>query len=482
MTVSSSPDRSALSLTGAAKSFGPVQALRKAEFTLAAGEVVGLVGHNGAGKSTLMNIIAGVIRRDRGDFTIGGTRIGDEYDPAGALAHGVRCVFQELSLCRNLDLAENTRVLHPALRGWGWRRRARLLIVARLDDIFPDHGIAPDAWIEDLSLGERQMVEIARAYTDTDRPARFVILDEPTSSLGHQATAQLLAFIRRAAARGVGSILISHRLDEILTVCDRVVVMVDGEVREMRQTAGLDRRDLVAMMGHIETPLTAADRGRAFGERLISRAGTPGRELGLEASAGEVVGFAGLDGHGQRERLRELFFRTRPGAAAYVAGDRGSEGVFPLWSICENLTIRTLPNLRRGGLISIEGERTLATDWVARMKVTTDSIDRPLVTLSGGNQQKVLFARALATDAAIIFLDDPMRGVDVGTKQEVYRMIREEAAQGRCFVWFTTETEELANCDTVYVFREHWAVTRLEGAEVTPARIVQASFGEGAHV
>jgi ribose transport system ATP-binding protein len=165
-----------------------------------------------------------------------------------------------------------------------------------------------------------------------------------------------------------------------------------------------------------------------------------------------------------------------------VAGDRGTEGVFPLWSICENMTIRSIAALRDGPLISRRQERTMAEDWVGRMKVKTDGIDRLLTTLSGGNQQKVLFARALATKAPIIFLDDPMRGVDVGTKTEVYRMIREEAAAGRCFVWFTSEIEEMANCDTVYVFHEQHATTRLQGAEVTPARIVQASFGERADV
>jgi ribose transport system ATP-binding protein len=483
MTQPPHPERPVLELRGAAKSFGAVRALRGADFAITAGEVVGLVGHNGAGKSTLMNIISGVIRRDAGDFLIGGSAIGADYTPAAAQDLGVRCVFQELSLCRNLDLAENARVLHAGLRGFGWRGRARRLIADALEDVFPGHAIPLSAKVENLALGERQMVEIARAYTETDRPARFVILDEPTSSLGHQATAQLLRFIRRAADRGVGSILISHRLDEIIEACDRVVVMVDGEVTGERPAAGLTRRDLVAMMGHIETPIAADIAKSARGVTRIATPGAPGRELPIEASAGEVVGFAGLDGHGQRERLRALFFAAGgKGKAAYVAGDRGTEGVFPLWSIRENLTIRSIAVLRDGLLISRAREQAMATDWVARMKVKTDGTDRLLVTLSGGNQQKVLFARALATDAPIIFLDDPMRGVDVGTKQEVYRMIREEAARGRCFVWFTSETEELANCDTVYVFREHCATTRLQGAEVTPARIVQASFGEGAHV
>ena len=232
-------ERPTLELRAAAKSFGPVRALRGTDFSIVAGDVVGLVGHNGAGKSTLMNIIAGVVGRDAGDFLIGGTAIGADYSPAKALRHGVRCVFQELSLCRNLDVAENTRMLHASLRGFGWRGRAGRLIHGMLEDIFPEHGIPLRAKVEDLSLAERQMVEIARAYTDTDLPARFVILDEPTSSLGHEATAQLLRFIRRAADRGVASILISHRLDEILEVCDRVVVMVDGEVVGRREAAGL---------------------------------------------------------------------------------------------------------------------------------------------------------------------------------------------------------------------------------------------------
>jgi ribose transport system ATP-binding protein len=304
MALSTLSERPTLELRAVAKSFGPIRALRGTDFSIVAGDVVGLVGHNGAGKSTLMNVIAGVIGRDAGDFLIGGTAIGGHYSPAIAQRHGVRCVFQELSLCRNLDLAENTRMLHASLRGFGWRGRARRLIRDMLEDIFPEHGIPLTGKVEDLSLAERQMVEIARAYTDTDSPARFVILDEPTSSLGHEATAQLLRFIRRAADRGIGSILISHRLDEILEVCDRVVVMVDGEVVGRREAAGLTRRDLVDMMGHVETPLAAETALRSLGKKRIETPGTPGQELPIEASAGEVVGFAGLDGHGHRERLR----------------------------------------------------------------------------------------------------------------------------------------------------------------------------------
>jgi ribose transport system ATP-binding protein len=478
----------ALAITGATKSYGAVRALRGVDFRVAPGEVVGLIGHNGAGKSTLVNILAGTVRRDEGRFTIGGREIGGAYDPYEAHRHGVRCVFQELSLCPNLDLAENTKVMHRSLRGFGWRKRAYRLVAERLDEIFPGHGVRPGRQVGDMPLGARQMVEIARAFTVTDEPLGFVILDEPTSALGHHAADQLLAFVRRAAAGGVASILISHRLDEILGVCDRVVVMVDGRVVAERPAAGTTRADLVGLMGDIEAAAArpAAGAARAAGAGLLESEGRDGAGLPIEAAAGEVVGFAGLDGHGQRERLRELFAaasrrhrRRRGPPAAYVAGDRQAEGVFPHWSIADNLTIRSLRALRNGWLISPRGARRLAEDWAARMKVKADGIDSPILSLSGGNQQKVLFARALASDARIVFLDDPMRGVDVGTKQEVYRMIRAEAEGGRCFVWYTTELEELDNCDRVYVFREGRATARLEGDEIAPGRILAASFGEG---
>ena len=471
-----------------AKSYGAVQALRGVDFRVLPGEVVGLVGHNGAGKSTLMNVLAGTVQRTSGSFTIGTTAV-ETWSPHQAEGHGLRCVFQELSLCANLTLAENTRIIHRPLRGFGWRRRAREVIRGRLDEIFPGHGIPVEARVSDLPIGARQMVEIARAFSETDRPVRCVILDEPTSALGHEATDQLLAYVRGAAARGVACILITHRLDEIMAVCQRAVVMVDGAVVAERPITGLTRAALVGLMGAIEAP---RDRSRGAARQIrqaplvIDFPGTDAADLPIQAAAGEIIGFAGLDGHGQRERLRALYSsgrsRSRKGLAppvAYVAGDRGSEGVFALWSIADNLTIRSLRALGRGGLVSIDAERRLAQTWSERLNVKTPLIDAPILSLSGGNQQKVLFARALASDAGLIFLDDPMRGVDVNTKQEVYRLIRSEAASGRCFVWYTTELEELTNCERLYVFREGRAAARLTGTEIEPARILEASFGGG---
>lgn len=466
------------------KSYGAVQALCAVNFHLGGGEVVGLVGHNGAGKSTLMNVLSGAVPRTAGSFRYAGDDI-DSWGTAKAQAGGLRCIFQELSLCGNLSAAENTRIIHRQLRGPGWRKRAREMISRALDAIFPGNGIDPDAKISGLAIGERQMVEIARSFTETDIPVRCVILDEPTSALGHQATEQLLAYIRTAAAQGVACILITHRLDEILAVCDRAVVMVDGAVVGEKPTAGLSRSALVAMMGSIENTDARATRVQSTqaAARLINHSGNDADDKTIQAAAGDIIGFAGLDGHGQRERLRAIFNATEKAGktpVAYVAGDRGTEGVFGLWSIADNLTIRSLNALQRSGFVSLGEARTLAQTWSARLKIKAPSIDTPILSLSGGNQQKVLFARALASDARVIFLDDPMRGVDVGTKQEVYQLIRTEAAQGRTFVWYTTELDELKNCDRLYVFREGRAAEEIEGDAINQSRILEASFG-GAH-
>ena len=479
--AASAGDPALIEVRDVRKHYGAVNALGGVDFRLSAGEVVGLVGHNGAGKSTLMNVLAGTVERSGGGFRIDGREIG-AWSAASAQQAGLRCVFQELSLCANLSAAENARIVHKPLRGLHWRSRARAIIGPVLDEIFPGHGIDLDRKVADLSIGERQMVEIARAFTETDIRPRLVILDEPTSALGHEATEQLLAYVRRAAKRGIALILITHRLNEILSVCDRAVVMVDGKVVADRPATSLSRAALVELMGSIELP---RERGEAKAATarvpVIRHDGRDAADLPIEVGRGEIVGFAGLDGHGQRQRLRAMFFAARRDraapAGAYVAGDRGSEGVFSLWSIADNLTIRSLNALKRGGMVSSDAARKLAETWSAKLKVKAPSIDTPILSLSGGNQQKVLFARALASDAKVVFLDDPMRGVDVGTKQEVYRLIRAEAENGRSFVWYTTELEELTNCERIYVFREGRAATRLEGDAIETGRILQASFG-----
>jgi ribose transport system ATP-binding protein len=469
-------------LTGIARRFEAVQALKDVDFRVLAGEVLGLVGHNGAGKSTLMQILAGTLAPDQGGIKIMGEPVAGHWSPAAAAARGVRCVFQELSLCPNLTVAENTRIVHRGLSGPGWKRRARALAREALDAVFPGNGIDADAPVGELSLGRRQMVEIARTVTVTDAPLRLVILDEPTSSLDAVASGQLLAFVRRKAGEGIAFIFISHLLGEVLGSADRVVVMRDGRVVADRPAASLSRAALVELMGHVAAGESQRQRVQRMTEgHVLLDTMAPGGRFPVRLRAGEVVGLAGLAGHGQTRFLLDALGSRGWGARAglaFIAGDRQSDGVFRLWSIAENATVRSLRRLRRGFLIDPARVQALADTWRARIGIRTPDLGLPITTLSGGNQQKVLFARALASDARILLMDDPMRGVDVGTKSEVYALIREEAAKGRAFLWYTTELDELEHCDRVYVFREGEVVAHLAHDEITEQRVLHASFRE----
>ncbi|WP_284947100.1 sugar ABC transporter ATP-binding protein [Acidisoma cladoniae] len=471
------------------KSFGAVKALTGVDLTIVAGQALGLVGHNGAGKSTLMHVLTGTIAPTTGTVEGAGAD-GADYTVIAAKRLGLRCVFQELSLCPNLTVAENTRIMHPRLRGFGWRRRAGALIGAQLDEMFPGHGIAPGTVISDLSIGRRQMVEIARAFTVTQDPLRMVILDEPTSSLDPSTSRQLLTFMRRFVAGGGSTILISHLLREILDYCDRTVVMRDGTVVADEPTPNFDRERLIVTMGgaaegHAAAPVARIDAG----ERILRVRSRPKGQAGgleLRAHAGEIIGLAGLAGHGQSDLLVDVFDAGTSaagrsevhGPVALVAGDRQTDGVFPLWSIADNITIRSLSTLTKGLLISRERVDALAQSWKQRIGIRTPDMNNNILSLSGGNQQKALFARALGSDADIILMDDPMRGVDIGTKLDVYALIRAEAEKGRTFLWYTTEMDELEHCSTVFVFRNHQIVAELGRDELTEERVIHSSFQE----
>jgi ribose transport system ATP-binding protein len=476
-------------LDGVEKNFGAVRALDGVNLRVSGGECLGIVGHNGAGKSTLMNILAGTQAPGAGSVSFNSSA-GDDagvrtHSVSEAHAQGIRCVFQELSLCPNLTVAENARILHPGVKGWRWRRQASDLILDKLDEIFPGHGIRADDLVGDLSIANRQMVEVSRAFTVVDTPLRLVILDEPTSSLDAVIAQQLLAQVRRFVGAGGSCILISHLLEEILDTSDRIIVMRDGRVVDGRSAEAFDHQSLVEAMGSV-----AKERGReavsfaskrAAGEPIVSTS-PPGQKAGikLDAHKGEIVGLAGLSGHGQTETLVRLFedLRKTGSDVALVAGDRQNDGVFPIWSICQNIGIGSLQKLLKNGLLDREAERSLAETWRERIAIRTPDVDNNILSLSGGNQQKALFARAFGSPAKIILMDDPMRGVDIGTKQEVYRMIREQAVTGRTFIWYTTEIDELNHCDHVYVFRNGTIAAELARDEVTEQKVLHASFEE----
>jgi len=470
-----------ISLAGIGVSFGPVRALSDVALNIMPGECVGVVGHNGAGKSTLVNVINGRLSPTTGEACYDGAESKADFrNGQRARQAGIRSVFQELSLCPNLTVLENMRIPYRNMPWRNWRGNAASAVRSALDAVFPGNGIDPYRVVGDLSIAERQMVEIAIAFSRRDIDARLVILDEPTSSLDGSIADQLLAYIKKFCAAGGAVIFISHMLGEIFDVATRMVVMKDGRIIANDAAQTFTRDSLVDAMGHVVPD--GADSGdgrkqRELGDEVLRMAN------GLSARKGEIVGLAGLAGHGQAEALAQCYLErssdwraNRAPAVVFVAGDRARDGVMPLWSILRNLSLQTLVEFSRSFLVDRKAEKKLVADWHRKIKIKTDDVESSILSLSGGNQQKVLFSRALASSAPIVVMDDPMRGVDVGTKKEVYRMVRDEAEKGRTFLWYSTETDEILECDRVFVFRDSEIAAELTGDDITEENMLRASF------
>ncbi|KLU27248.1 ABC transporter ATP-binding protein [Caballeronia mineralivorans PML1(12)] len=474
-----------LSVRGVDVKFGNVCALQGVAFDFVKGECVAIAGHNGAGKSTLMSVLAGARRANAGSVQIDGASFECGFDANQARTLGIRCVFQELSLCPNLTIEENMRVVHPQLKHFGWRKRAGAIIEAQLDAIFPGHGLRGTDVVGDLSLTQQQMVEIARGFARVDTPVRLVILDEPTSSLDKYTSGQLLAYIRQSAADGVTCILITHMLEEMLRSADRVMVMRDGKVVSTLAAANLDKEQIIRAMGQFVeggvTPVQRPAETNGAAATLRWKVG-PGKRTSIDAVRGTIVGFAGLAGQGQTALLHEIYAGVRKRrsqqAVAFVAGDRRADGVFIDWTIAQNFDIRRLYNRGSPTWIDSVALRDLFDTWARKINIRGAAPTENILSLSGGNQQKVLFARALASDADLVLMDDPMRGVDIGTKLEIYALLQAEAAKGRTFIWYTTENDEFAYCDRTYVFRAGKVTRVLDRSECTEEALLAASFEE----
>lgn len=495
-------DRPVLALSAVAKSYGPTRALRDAHITVAPGEIVGLMGHNGAGKTTLVKIISGILAADSGTIEMSGDRMSARYGVREARRHGVALALQEISLCADLRLEENVALASPEIVRRGWRRRARVLIMERLDEMFPHHGIAPRVRVETLSLAQRQMLQIALASLSSGSEARLLILDEPTSALPEEFAESLFEYLHRAKrATGLAMLLVSHKMADILRHTDRTVVMRDGAVVDEHVTPGLTTDRILQSMGAAEA-VTQATRGirrttvGGDGYEVVQMSDVRWRglhDVSLSVRCGEIVGVAGLEGNGQRDVL-DAVWRSRgrhglhrglrhavkvAGRIGYVSGDRQIEGIFPLWGVRENLTISLLRRMRRMGSLSMRTERAETERWIERMAIKASAGTR-ITSLSGGNQQKVLLARSLALEPDLLMLDDPFRGVDITTKLDAYELLREEAARGRAVLWYTTENSELLECDIVYVLRSGRVAAVLSGDDLTVDKIIAASFDEGA--
>jgi ribose transport system ATP-binding protein len=480
MTLAQTADpRPVVQVRQATKTYGMTRALTGVDIDIHPGEVLGIVGHNGAGKSTLMRVLAGIATPDGGSVTVAGaTR------PLANGFPGVRTAYQEGSLALELTVKENVFLSSSRIMPrWNWHGEAARQALARLTEIFPEHTISPDDHVEDLPIADRQRVEIARATITDD--LKVLILDEPTESLSGKAVDNLYAHVRRLRAKGVAVVLVSHRLKEILSVSDRVAVMKDGAVVAVHQGAEVTEHDLFVAMGGAEegmadrqvTADAAAETPVAIRLPMLT---VEGAETEILVRRGEVVGLAGIAGQGQDAVLDRLW-RGRAGDAevagsrAYVPGDRQRSGIFPLWDVARNLTITALPQLARNGLRRFADEAAMVDTWVDRLKVRGGAAAQ-ITGLSGGNQQKVIVARAFASDAATILLDDPFRGVDIHTKIELYDLIRAEAARGRTIVWYSSENAEMKHCDRVYVLRAGRIAGVLARQDISDDRIIAMSF------
>jgi ribose transport system ATP-binding protein len=474
------------SLNNVVKTFGAVRALTGADLEIRAGQVTAVVGHNGAGKSTLMQMLAGTIAPDSGTLKVDARAVASGYDVRTANALGVRCVFQELSLCPSLTAVENLLVNHRDLRGWGARRRAAAHMERMLETMYPGHAVDLFRPVGELPINQRQMIETARAFTETVHPVKLVILDEPTSSLDSEAAEKLMKFVGRAAERGVAILFVSHRLEEVLGHSHRIAVMKDGRTIGEGPVEEFSEARLVEMMGVVAGEAQGKRAGRTTTGAATQRVHVRDDRFAIDVNAGEIVGLAGLAGQGQREFLLKLFSagaRGRysvTGTVAYVPGDRQTEGVFNLWSVGLNTAISAFGKISSRGFINLKREEDLAESWRVKLSVRAPDVDHPITSLSGGNQQKVLVARAFASGADVILLDDPLRGVDVSTKKELYEQIRAGAEVGQAFLWYTTELAELENCDRVYVFIDGSVSDVIPAAEYSEQRVIRSSFRDQA--
>ena len=485
------------------KTFPGVVALSGARLTVARGEVHGLVGQNGAGKSTLIKILTGVYRRDGGVVEIDGQLV-HFRSPQDAQASGVSTIYQEINLVPYRSVAENI-FMGREPRRFGlidWRRMNREA-AAVLENL--GIRIRVTQPLMSFSVATQQMVAIARAVSFD---ARLVVMDEPTSSLDDREVATLFEVIRRLKASGVSVIFITHRLDELYEVCDRVTVMRDGQTVAERAMAEIRKLDLVALMlgkeiGEVQrTGQTAFTEGKAPTDRVVIdargvRRDPVLRDATVSVNAGEIVGLAGLLGSGRTELARvifgadqmeegELAFEGQPvrfgspidaiGAGiGFSSEDRKSEGIIPFMSVRENLTLAALPMLSRRGVVSKEEQRELVDRYIERLGIRTAGQEQPIRELSGGNQQKVLLARWLCVNPRLLILDEPTRGIDVGAKAEIQQLINDLADDGLGVLMISSELEELTEgSDRVFVLRDGHTVAELPRAAISDDAIMEA--------
>jgi rhamnose transport system ATP-binding protein len=488
-----------LAATALHKRFGGVHALRGADLTLRAGEVHALVGENGAGKSTLINILAGAIRRDSGAVAFAGEDA-DFHSPAESQRSGIAVIHQELSMLPTLSVAENLFMGRmPSRRGLVDWRAMRERAVRLLDEVGLD--VDPRTRVSELSVSNRQLVEIAKALS---LGARLLIMDEPTASLTEHETRRLLDLVRRLRASGVAILYVSHRFAEIFSIADRITVMRDGSTIGTFDRSATTPAEVVALMVGRELAASSRSRGGAAGDvvlelRDVSRAGLVDG-VGFTVRRGEIVGMAGLVGSGRSETARIVFgadkrdsgeilldgravnfdspARALAAGVAMCAEDRKQLALFMDEAVRWNISIARLGALSVAGFVRRGIESVMAKGFVERLRVRAPALTTPVRQLSGGNQQKTVLARWLATEPKLLILDEPTHGVDVGAKAEIYALVRALAEQGIAILLISSELPEILDLsDRIVVMREGSVAALLDADDADERTIMMHATG-----
>ena len=495
-------------MEGVSKRYGGVRALQHAGLVIEAGRIHAVLGENGAGKSTLIKIMAGVVAPDEGRMLLDGEPVSFP-SPAAANAAGIASIFQELSLIPDLSVADNIAISNPPRRfGLIDRRAQRRMAEEALARSGADD-IHPLALVKDLSLSRRQMVEIAKALA---RRPRILILDEATSALTAADVTKIFGVLKRLCAEGLALVYISHRMHEISELADECTVFCNGRsVASYAAGTKTDNEIVELMIGReynaVFPPRTsrgASDAPPLLEVRHLSWTGRL-NDVSLQLRAGEVIGLGGLDGQGQRELLLGLFgvlqgttgevlIDGRPvtisGPAvakrkaigmALIPEDRKTEGLMLPMSVRDNLSFAALDTLSRWGIVDAAAERAAVERIVRLLAIRTDGTDLPAGSLSGGNQQKLVIGKWLMMGPRVLLLNDPTRGIDVGTKQEMYKLLRELAEAGAAILFYSTDYDELVGCcDRVLVMYDGAIKRELIGDEITERALVGSALNIGA--
>jgi ABC-type sugar transport system ATPase subunit len=482
------------------RSYPGVRALSGVDLAIRSGEVHALLGENGAGKSTLMKVIAGSVLPDRGRVTLDGEPL-PLGAPEAVRGRGVAIVYQELSLVPTLTVGENVVLGRWPGRGgridWEAVYREAERHLRRIG-----FEVDPRVRVDRLGMAERQLVEFAKALS-TD--PRILLLDEPTSALSEREGQRLFQIIRDLTGSGVGVLYVSHRLGEVLTIADRITVLRDGEKIATVEAAGVDEAELARMMvgRTVEASTGVTGEGRAPEDALALR--TRGlarpprlRPIDLELRHGEVVGVFGLVGAG-RTRLAQALFGLEPATTGsievdgtpvriaspvdaiaagigYLGEDR-SIGIVPKMTVASNITLASWDRIARGPLLNFSEERKLAQEYVQDLRIRTPTVERPAGTISGGNQQKVVLARWLCSRSRILILDDPTRGIDVGAKEEVFRLVRRLASEGVAVLYITSEIREARDLADRILVMSGGRIVREVDPETSEEEIMRAAGG-----